>query len=251
MACSPYLGPGYEFDLFEKSQNWPLARAIESENEKEIKKLLNYNSININLQEPKFGVTLLHLAVGNDELISTRILLEAGADLNIRDSSHRTAIHEAANFIELKQNSFQTLELLLKHGANVNDTLVRTNTRGDTTYFFVPLMGTSSNLECTKLLLNHGANLYIKHDNVFYVWAVMLANDLYEGIFLLKYLIVDKQLAVPNPISYSAPDNGPLDIFHFLNKQDLKGDLRKEKAMQEILNYLEIIGFPKKGVYRE
>ena len=257
MACSQNqkLGPGYQFDLFKKTANWDLAQAVDREDTIAIKQLIIKNKLNVDLQEPEFGRTLLLLAVGNDKLISTKILLEVGANLKIADLQKYKPIHEASKFISLKKNTLQILELLIKHEADVNDTLVQRK-GNDTSYFYVPLMGVCENLICTKLLLEHGANPYIKQGSAYFgdtyiVWNEILVNDLDENIYVAKYMIVDKKMSIPEFIVYNIPKKKPADIFYFLDRENFKGDEKKEKARQEILDYLKQINFPKNGVYKE
>jgi ankyrin repeat protein len=245
IACSQNLGPGYRFDLFKNTSNWDLAKAVAEEDEKETRTLINEKKLDVNLQEPIYKQTLLQLAVGNDKLISTRVLLEEGANVNIPDSEHGTPINEATRFIELKKNTYAIIELLIKYGANVNDIFVKQ--KGiDTVTFNVPLMGASGNLACAKLLLEHGADPYVKFHNYFPVWFAMLTNAFNEGIFTAKYMIMDKKMPVPKTISYSAGNRRPLDIFYFLSKENFKGDMKKEKAKQDIIEYLRKINFPQK-----
>ncbi|MGH2565254.1 MAG: ankyrin repeat domain-containing protein, partial [Ginsengibacter sp.] len=111
-GCSQNFGPGYSFELFKNTPNWDLAKAVQNENENEIRKLIKEKGVDINLQEPKFGNTLLLLAIGNDKLISTRVLLEEGANINIPNSDMNKPIHQATKFIALKTNSFQIIKLL-------------------------------------------------------------------------------------------------------------------------------------------
>ena len=108
-GCSQNFGPGYSFELFKNTPNWELAKAVKNENEKEIIKLIKQKKVDINLQEPHFGNTLLLLAIGNDKLIATKVLLEAGADVNIADAENNKPIHEATRFINLKKNSFDII----------------------------------------------------------------------------------------------------------------------------------------------
>ncbi|HEY4876955.1 MAG TPA: ankyrin repeat domain-containing protein [Puia sp.] len=101
---SQNLGRGYQFSLFKNTPNWELAKAVEKEDANEINLLLKTGNYNINLQEPKFGTTLLMLAIGNDKYESTKSLLENGASVNIKDSFQTSPIFEASKFIELKKN---------------------------------------------------------------------------------------------------------------------------------------------------
>lgn len=233
-ACSQNLGPGYEFSLFDNTQNFTLAKAVENEDTAKIKKLITKS--NINLREPKYGVTLLELAVANGKLNSVKVLLEEGTDINISDFANSKPIHEATKFIKERKNSFEILNLLLQYGANPNDTALQ-NDKGYFN-FYVPLLGAIEDIECTKLLLKNGANPYIKKDSSYIIWEAILEDDVKDGIYVAHYLIVDKQMTIPNPITYSIPNKNPLDIFYFLNKETFRNNSNKEKAKQEIIDYL-------------
>lgn len=254
MACSQNqkLGPGYQFDLFKNTPNWELAKAVDIEDTVAIKKLIKDDSLDINLQEPRFGNTLLCLAVENDKLISTKALLEMGANLNIANFEKYKPIHEATRFISLKKNTLQILKLLIHYGANVNDTLVQRK-GSDTVYFEVPLMNACQNLACAKLLLEHGANVYIKNNNSYPIWFVALIDHFKddEGIYFVKYVVIDKKMPIPDPIAYSLDGEKPINIFNLLADNTFKEDIKRQKARQDILDYLKQIDFPKKGVYRE
>jgi ankyrin repeat protein len=249
LACSQGgFGPGYRFDLFENTPNWVLAKAVETENEAEINKLIKSGKYDINLRESKYGRTLLSLAVGNDKYYSTKVLLENNANVNIRDLRNTSPIEEATKYISFKKNTLEILKLLVKHGANVNDADI-TKRNEDTVQYIVPLVNATSNFNCTKFLLDKGANLYVKYDGVFPVWHQMLIIDFDEYIFVAKYLIVEKKMPIPNPISFSVPEKKPQDIFYFLNLANFRNDSAKTKVRQDILDYLHKIDFPKSQVY--
>jgi ankyrin repeat protein len=233
-SYSQNLGPGYEFSLFNNTQNADLAKAVEKEDTLEIKNLISESDVN--LQESKYGVTLLELAIANGKLRSVKVLLEEGADINIPDFSNSKPIHEATKFIKIRKNSFEILDLLLQYGANPNDTALQKHTGSFD--FYVPLMGAVGSIECTKLLLKYNANLYIKKDSSYLIWERFLEDDINDGIYVARYLIIDRQMAVPNPITYSTPNKNPLDIFYFLSKEHFRNDLNKERGKQEIIDYL-------------
>ena len=120
-GCSQDYGPGYKFSLFKNTVNWSLAQAVEKENIAEIESILkNDPSIKINLQEGLYGQTLLNLAVGNDKPISTKTLLEHGADFNISDTFGYAPLHTASNLIGSRKHSAEIIKILLEHGANPN-----------------------------------------------------------------------------------------------------------------------------------
>jgi ankyrin repeat protein len=250
VSYSQNPGPGYQFDLFRNTASWKLAQAVEREDLQEIIKILKDKSVDINLQEPVFGSTVLHLAIGNDKLISTKALLDNNANFNIVNVDKRSAIHEAVNDIKSRKNSYAILELLIKHGANVNAIRESTSGKLDTLGYSVPLKDAISDLACTKLLLANGANLYFKTSTTYPIWFFMLLmGDIDDNIFVVKYIIVDKQMPIPNPISYTV-DKKQLDILLLLNDLNLSEDPKRLLAKQEIIAYLRKIDFPKNGTYQ-
>ena len=90
-ACSQNRGPGYQFNLFKNTPSWELAKAVEREDEKGMIKILGKKNVDINLQEPEYRNTVLHLAIANDKLLSTKILLENNANYDIPTLDKRTA----------------------------------------------------------------------------------------------------------------------------------------------------------------
>src|SRR5215471_19460713 len=97
-SCQGQRGPGYDFGLFDKTPNEELAKAVEREDTHKIKEILDKKYTDVNLQEPKFGNTLLMLAVGNDKLKSATVLLEGGANVNLRDYEDNAPINEATKY---------------------------------------------------------------------------------------------------------------------------------------------------------
>ncbi|KAL8597549.1 hypothetical protein ACOMHN_033420 [Nucella lapillus] len=102
------------------------------------------------------GQTALHFACQcsshTDSADVTRILLQAGADVNTQDKGDNTPLLEASR----KCNS-DTAKLLIDHGADVNTQ----NERGDT-----PLLESSRqrNSDTAKLLIDHGADVNTQNE---------------------------------------------------------------------------------------
>jgi len=250
ISCGQHndFGPGYQFSLFESTPIRELAYAVEQEDSAKILNLIKTGKYDINFIEPKYHTTLLWLAVGNDKYTSAKILLENKANPNIKDSWGYSPILAACQFSELRNHSLEMVRLLIKYGASVNDSLPQVNGK-DTVDYIVPLSFSTSNLECTKILLENKANLYICCDNNYSVWYSIFLNG-YENIFVAKYLIIDRKMPIPNPIAVSTIKKIPQDIYFFLNHYDSHGDPKKGKAKQEILAYLKKIDFPNKQVYQ-
>jgi len=241
-GCSQHFGPGYSFSLFQNTVNNKLAQAIENNNYKEAKDILkNDTAVRINLQEPFYGQTLLNLSVGNDKPDFVKLLLENNADLTIPDTTGFAPLHTAADLINSRTHSAEIIKTLLQHGANPNTpALINKDANGNTAKH-LPLMDAVVNLECTKILLDYGADLYYKDSLDYAVWSSILSHDLNnsESIYVAKYVIIDKKHSPPNPIFYTTPGLIPRDIFFLLKKFKTYGDADKEKAKQEIIDFLQ------------
>ena len=246
-------GPGYTFDLFKGTAVWKLAKAVEEEDQEQIKQLVNLDRKIIDYQEPKLKRTLLMLAIGNNKLYAVKTLLEEGANVNIRDIQGDEAIHEVTKFPNLSSHSFEMLKLLLKYGADANAISYKV-IDGKTYFHSIPLMGAIKNFDCAKLLLDKGANPYFRNQNEpkeFVVWDNLLLNFYEENIYVAKYMIIDKKMSIPNPFSYNVRKE-PNDIFHFLKTSHVQSlDFIKKKTIKDLLNYLHDIDFPKHQVYKD
>jgi uncharacterized protein len=245
ISCSHEdLGPGYRWDLFKNTPGWELAQAVKKEDEATIHEILQSGKVNINFQEPKFGRTLLHLAVGNDRLISTGALIQEKANVQIRDFSGDQPIHEAVNYISFKKHTLDILNLLIKHGSNVNSISAKGS-------YKVPLEGAVSDLNCAKLLLKNGADPYYKQDSTYLIWQSLLIFNEKDNIYVARDMIVKNKMKIPDPITYTFPDHMPLSIYNLLNEAKFPGDPEKEKAKEDILHYLKGINFPNNGIYNK
>ncbi len=102
--------------------------------------------------------TCLSLAISYDNVAAVEMLLDAGIDPNERDFDGGTALHEAARV----GKSIQTLEALLKHGADVN--AQETNGWTAVMHTVSPYRG-DPNPAHAQLLIEAGADLQLVNDN--------------------------------------------------------------------------------------
>jgi ankyrin repeat protein len=162
---------GIDYRLFQKTPAWDLAKAVWEEDITSIKKIVAAEKVNIDYQEPRFGKTLLMLAVANEQYSSTKALLELGADPNKHDNYDGTSpIIDAAKInSSLFGGNTKFLELLLQFGGNPNDIEVGERRKGNSTRV-TPLIAAlqvnkiSSSLSKVKLLVDAGANVNYRNE---------------------------------------------------------------------------------------
>ena len=101
------------------------------------------------------GRTPLHNVVLHDNLEATKLLLKHGADVCAKDNYKRTALHLACLRTDY---TIAELELLVFYGSDVN-----ISDKGGCTLLHNVVL--HDNLEATKLLLKHGADVSAQNDN--------------------------------------------------------------------------------------
>lgn len=107
---------GNDYDLFKNTPVWELSKFVKEEDTLNIVKEVKKSKLNIDFQEPKFGNTLLMLAINNSQYNSVKTLLKLGADPNKPDMYNgETSVIYAAN-----NNDPKFLQLLLEYNGNPN-----------------------------------------------------------------------------------------------------------------------------------
>lgn len=265
---------GLQFRWFENTPVWPLAQAVRDEDTAQIRYWVQEKHLDVNYQtKSKYGTTLLHLAVGNGLLLSTKALLQLGAKIDTWDSLGwrpiSLAFYQHAP-IRQSKHRLQIMELLLQHGANPNDYKWYKN--GDSSKYKtgnIPLasVGGTIDLPSTQLMMRYGAKIDLKvythlddGDSIPYypVWehmATEMLNGREESIFVIKYLVVDLHMPMPDTLFYPCYPYETIKTIptrHYLDDlRQVKLTGRKEKeARKAILEYLQKIGYPKNGSLR-
>jgi len=160
---------GKDFRLFQGTPVWELAKATRDEDVEEMRSVVTKEKNNIDYQEPKFGNTLLMLAVLNRKYKSCQTLLDLGADPNIHDTyGGSSAVIEAAG---IEDDNAKFLKLLLSRGGDPNDEETEERPVGNNTRR-TPLLEACSDIrksgltmEKVVLLVEAGAN--VNHRNEF------------------------------------------------------------------------------------
>ena len=183
--------PGYSYRLFDKTPLSDLAKAVESQDTSTIRKISKKNTIDY--QEPRYGQTLLRLAVFNGHIKSVQALLERGADPNKQSGTDKkSAFMEAAGSLEEKDPhiaSTKYLKLLLKFGADPNAVQDGDNMKAGQKSYLTPLEFAclSGNFQNVVELITAGANVNLYSKNGFSpIYASIVSRRPYITLLLLR-----------------------------------------------------------------
>jgi hypothetical protein len=77
-------------------------------------RLLSIRNINVNVKDDENGSTPLHRAAANGHIEISRLLLQNGADVNVKDDGGNTPLHWAA-----EEDNIDVLHLLVENGADL------------------------------------------------------------------------------------------------------------------------------------
>jgi hypothetical protein len=183
-----FYPPGFRFSLFANSPVSQLADAVNADDTASIRNLIATGKPDVNYQEPKFGNSLLTLAVVDYKPLATKMLLEFGANPNLRSPHSNLTPFIAAcryggsnRFNDAMIKWRDLLALLIDRGAEVNDT---------TAFGYVLGNGT---LDIVKLFPARGARLDIYPKDGY---KSILVRALYN-LNVLRYLLIDKGVPIP------------------------------------------------------
>jgi ankyrin repeat protein len=160
---------GYDYRLFQGTPAWPLAESVEDEDTIKIRGIISNDKTLLNAQEPKFGETLLQIAVMTLKYNSVKTLISLGADPNSQDKyAGSSPLMEAANILLTDKGDYGSnpkyLELLLKHGGDPNSEQKGKRPPGYNVRL-TPLLNAcrTGYLDYIKLLVEAGAD--VRYDN--------------------------------------------------------------------------------------
>jgi len=113
---------GGDYRLFQETPAWALAKAVEDGDTAKIRQEIQIKKDMIDFREPRFGRTLLMLAVLNMNYPSVKTLLELGADPNLQDFGYGDSPLMAAVALENPETGSDPgfLKILLEYGRDPN-----------------------------------------------------------------------------------------------------------------------------------
>ena len=240
--------PGFDFKLFKNTPAAQLADAVEDEDIEEIRNILRNKSVDVDFKEPKYGHTLLMLAVADDKQKSTAELLEAGANPNLR--SNYGDDNALTISIEYNDGNCDTMILrsLIHHWTDLNAVrnIDRIESNGmHTVIKDTPLMMAARN-DCfpiVKCLVENGAdiNKYTYYDG----FSAITESIIHDNLSITKYLLIDKQADIPQYcfIRFEGkPNEQKLTLTDLLNEEKFDVGSQNYKLRETILEYLNSKG---------
>ncbi|MFW0739984.1 ankyrin repeat domain-containing protein [Flavobacterium sp. T12S277] len=228
---------GNDYQLFQETPAWELAKAVEDEDTTKIKEILSNKKkkIYIDFKEPKFGNTLLMLSIKNSQFQITKLLLASGANPNVADMYRGgSAVICAAN-----NNDSKYLELILKYKGNPNAIESAPVKEGDEVRQTALLAAISfldpDSLQKVKFLVESGANVNY-HNQGHTILPLSEALTL-DRLDVVLYLLQNG--ANFNLMLYKTIDGQKVYILEALRKSiiDLKSEQYKSKL--EVIQFLE------------
>lgn len=186
-----------DYRIFQGTIAWDLAKAMHQDDSVKIRQLVGKNKQLINFIDPKYGQTILALAVYNEKYNSAKTLVELGADPNaFNNCNGMTPLMEAAdlNYYGGSTES-RFLLLLLKYGGNPNteQKYLRPGTGGGRTPLAIACV--HGRLDLVRILISAGADINYKNDpkHGTLLQAAMISENPALVLYLIQHGIDYKQ----------------------------------------------------------
>lgn len=192
--------------LFQGTAAWDLAKAVADDDSARVERILQKHPEVIDIQEPRFGMTVLHQSVYWRRYKAFLALLRNGADVNIHIYSNGDSpLHEVFYHSRKDTTCLKYVEKLVEYGADVND-----YGRGngglrfgiDHHYSFTPLMKAcaSGRLDCVKFLVENGADI-----NMRFSPGITALNDaLIQGHYDIAIYLIEHGADFRVPFMYQS-----------------------------------------------
>jgi len=242
-SCQQYM-PGFDFNLFKNSPVNRLSKAVENEDTARISELILKDNFILDYQEPKFGKSLLSLAVINNKHLAAKRLLELNADPNLRSPLDNSSpfLDACSNCTDL-ENSAKSLCMLIEYGADVNsiqidsshDQFGKENKLKRTALEIVCFYG---NIECVKALVENGADLSVYPNNN---RSIITTAFLGDNLDIVKYLLIKKNVPVPDYClirQSGGKYERKMTLTDLLNEHEYLNQPHNQRLKRELLQFL-------------
>lgn len=159
---------GSDSRLFQGTAAWDLAKAVADDDSARVERILQKHPEIIDIQEPRYGTTVLIQSIYCRRYKAFLALLRNGADVDIHDYEDGASPLNTVFFHSRKDTTcLKYVEKLVEYGADVND-YGRGNgglrLLGHYNYTSTPLMNACSSglLDCVKFLVENGADINMR-----------------------------------------------------------------------------------------
>jgi len=251
-ACKPQISPvympGFDFKLFRHTPVWDLANAVEADDSARVRAAVHAEKADLDFQDFKFGNSLLTLAVVNSKVLAAKVLLDSGANPNLRSAKYGlTPFLAACRYGDMNKKRIEILGYLIKCGADVNGRQIQVDsthrdigTITNTALEFSIEFGT---LETVKLLVDSGAKLDIYPKDgprsLPYLATLSPRSD------ILRFLLIEKGVPIPDYAvirNKGERNEEKISLKQIIIERGARIDSTQEKDRKEILEYLKSQG---------
>jgi hypothetical protein len=248
-ACESQIShqysPGFDFKLFRHTPVSELADAVEADDPARVRAAVHREKANLDFKDEKFGNSLLTMAVFNNKVLAAKVLLDSGANPNLRSAKYGlTPLLAACEYgIVWDKPRLELLGYLITHGGNVNDcevpltgNHVNSNTLTNTALVFLIKSG---NVAAAKLLIDNGAKLDIYPKDGPRSLAFHAA--IVPRLDILRYLLIEKSVPIPDYVvirNEGERTEEKISLRQLLMERQDSDDPTKEKLRSEILQFL-------------
>lgn len=235
---------GNDYRLFQNTQAWTLAKAVEDEDQTLIKKIVNEKQADVDFKDKRFGQTLLMLAVTNQQYNSCKTLLELGADPNKYDRyDGSNAMIEAAQVSNITGDNTKFLKLLLQFKGNPNFVEVGPRREGNSTRNSVLISAVEfnevqSSLPMVKLLVEAGADVNYKNEFGQTALKQAIILDVYDVALYLLQNGADYNEEIVDRGKYST-DGKKIYLVDMLREFTPELNSKKHKEKLEMIKFLK------------
>lgn len=207
-------------EIFNQTPAWRLVKAIDNDNIEAIKLIIQSDPSLLNYQEPTFGISPLQRAVGSRHYEAAKLLLELGANPNLKSDIGDSPIYEALGdgwYNTTVEENPSMLNLLLQFRADPNILYESSNDDGvvdvieNKTSPLIYAIAHSSGSKKIQSLLEHGAD--INYRTPLGTTATVEALRM-KNIEIAHLLIVDGHTDISEPFYYYKIGTAEIDSLN-------------------------------------
>lgn len=235
---------GYDYRLYQSTPAWALAKAVKAEDIEKIKEEVLQKKVPIDLADPKYGSTLLRIAIYNKHYNSVKTLLELGANPNKHDSfTGATPVLAAA-----KSSDPKYLQLLLVYKGDPNSreyfsdaNSTQDEARETALNSCITSMDGYHDLEKVKMLVEAGADInYSKRGMIQSVFGQAILS----GKMDVALYLIEKEVDYTKPIAYPMLEGviEEVSVLSILRSIVIELDTEQYKNKMKLVDFLKTKG---------